>query len=152
MLHAQIGRRQEIDSWLLVVGSQTSTLLLPITWAVDVQIVNARAFSISTFQDLSNDTKNTPMRGGLPLAIELWTFESPGRLPTSNFSKCWASPPHLAKVGLRHASWPRFWWQTRDCLWRLLWNWRYFYLRMIFSSWCWSLSLVMRSDLLTTSQ
>jgi hypothetical protein len=41
------------------------------------------------------------MRGVLPLVVELWTFGSPGRLPTSNFSKCWASPPHLAKVGLR---------------------------------------------------
>jgi len=44
---------------------------LPITWAADVQIGNARAFSISTFQDLFNDTKNTPMRGVLPLAVEL---------------------------------------------------------------------------------
>jgi hypothetical protein len=43
------------------------------------------------------------MRGVLPLAVELWTFGSPERLPTSNFSKCWASPPHLAKVGLRHS-------------------------------------------------
>jgi hypothetical protein len=42
------------------------------------------------------------MRGVLPLAVELSTFGSPGGLPTSNFSKCWASPPHLAKVGLRH--------------------------------------------------
>jgi len=44
---------------------------LPITWVTDVQIENARAFSISTFQDLSNDTKNTPMRGVLPLVVEL---------------------------------------------------------------------------------
>jgi len=50
------------------------------------------------------------MRGVLPLAVELWTFGSPGRLPTSNFSKCWASPPHLAKVGLRQlCPWP---WRT----------------------------------------
>jgi hypothetical protein len=41
------------------------------------------------------------MRGVLGLAVELWTFGSPGGLQTSNFSKCWASPPHLAKVGLR---------------------------------------------------
>ncbi len=25
------------------------------------------------------------------------------RTPTSDFSKCWASPPHLAKVGVRHS-------------------------------------------------
>jgi hypothetical protein len=46
-------------------------LLLPITWATDVQIENARAFSISTFQDLSTDIKNTPIRGVFPLVIEL---------------------------------------------------------------------------------
>jgi hypothetical protein len=32
---------------------------------------NARAFLISTFQDLSNDTKNTAMQGVFPLAVEL---------------------------------------------------------------------------------
>jgi hypothetical protein len=44
------------------------------------------------------------MRGVLGLAVELWTFESPGGLQILTFSKCWASPPHLAKVGLRHAT------------------------------------------------
>jgi hypothetical protein len=109
MSHAQIGCREGIDSRLLVVGSQTASLtpgfLLLITWAADVRIANARAFSISTFQDLSNDTKNTSMRGVLPLAVELWRFGSPGGLQIDAFSKCWASPPHLAKVGLRHACW-----------------------------------------------
>ncbi len=38
------------------------------------------------------------MRGVLPLAVELWTSGSPGGLQIPNFSKCWASPPHLAKV------------------------------------------------------
>jgi hypothetical protein len=37
----------------------------------DVQMANAMPFSISTFQDLSNDIKNTPMRGVLGLAVEL---------------------------------------------------------------------------------
>ncbi len=48
-----------------------SNLLLPITWAGDVQMTNARPFSISALQDLSNDTKNTSMRGVLGLAFEL---------------------------------------------------------------------------------
>jgi len=64
-------------------------------------MANATAFSISTLQDLSNDIKNTPMQGVLGLVVELWTFESPWRLQILTFSKCWASPPHLAKVGLR---------------------------------------------------
>jgi hypothetical protein len=37
-------------------------------------------------------------------------------------------------------------------LWRLLRNWRYFYLHMVLSSQSWSLSLVARSDSSTTSQ
>jgi hypothetical protein len=47
---------------------------------------------------------------------------------------------------------PRFWWRIRDCLRRLLRNWRYFYLRMVFSSRCWSLSLVARPNSSTDSQ
>ncbi len=42
------------------------------------------------------------MQGVLGLAVELWTFGSPEGLQILTFSKCWASPPHLAKVGLRH--------------------------------------------------
>jgi hypothetical protein len=43
------------------------------------------------------------MRGVLGHAVELWTFGSPGGLQIPNFSKCWASPPHLAKLGLRQS-------------------------------------------------
>jgi hypothetical protein len=42
------------------------------------------------------------MRGVLGPIVELGTFGSPGGLQIPNFSKCWASPPHLAKLGLRH--------------------------------------------------
>jgi hypothetical protein len=74
MSHFQFGGRKEVDSRLLVVGSQTASLtpglLLPITWATDVQMADARPFSISKLQDLSNDTKNTSMRGVLGLAVE----------------------------------------------------------------------------------
>jgi hypothetical protein len=64
-------------------------------------MANARPFSIFKLQDLSNDTKNPPMRGVLGLAVELSTFGSLRGLQILTFSKCWASPPHLAKVGLR---------------------------------------------------
>jgi len=43
---------------------------LPITWVTNVQMANARPFSISTLQDLSNDTKNTSMQGVLGLVVE----------------------------------------------------------------------------------
>jgi hypothetical protein len=46
-------------------------LLLPITWAADVQMTHARPFWTSKLQDLSNDIKNTPMRGVLTPAIKL---------------------------------------------------------------------------------
>ncbi len=75
MSHSPFGGREEVDYRLLVVrsqiGSLTPAFLLPITWATDVQMANARPFSISTLQDLSNDTKNTSMRGVLVLALEL---------------------------------------------------------------------------------
>ncbi len=60
-------------------------------------MTNARPFSISTFQELFNDTKNASIRGVLGLSVELWTFESPGGLQVPNFGECWASPPHLAQ-------------------------------------------------------
>ncbi len=75
MLHSRSTRREQVDSRILVVGSQTANLtpglLLPITWAADVQMTNARPFSISTLQDLSNETKNTSIPGVLGLAVEL---------------------------------------------------------------------------------
>ncbi len=66
--HSQFGDREEVDSRLPV---WLPALLLPITWATNVQMANARPYSISTLQDLSNDTKNTLMQGVLGLAIEL---------------------------------------------------------------------------------
>jgi len=81
VLNSQFGGREKVDSWLLVP-------FFCLTWAADVQMANARPFSISTLQDLSNDTKNTSMRGVLGLAVELSTFESPGGLQILTFSKC----------------------------------------------------------------
>ncbi|CAN5968364.1 unnamed protein product [Sphagnum jensenii] len=73
--HSQFGPREEVDSRLLVVGSQTASLTPGPSFAHNLgdkfQMPNARAFSISTLQDLFNDIKNTPMRGVLGLAVEL---------------------------------------------------------------------------------
>jgi hypothetical protein len=57
----------------------------------------------------------------------------------------------LSHFGDLVASRPRFWWWTWNRLRRLIWNRRYFYLYMVFSSWRWTLSLVARSDSSTTS-
>jgi hypothetical protein len=75
MLHSSRQRREGVDSWFLVVGSQTASLTPDPSFAhnlaADVWMANARPFSISTFQDLSNETKNTSMQGVLGLAVEL---------------------------------------------------------------------------------
>jgi len=72
--HFQFGGREEVDSWLLVVGSQTASLTPGPSFAHNLgdRCPNgqARPFSISTLQDLSNDTKNTSMQGVLGLAVE----------------------------------------------------------------------------------
>jgi hypothetical protein len=70
-----------------------------------------------------------------------WT---PSSLVLSYFAKL----PHLGDL---ITSWPRFWWQTRNCLQRLLWNRRHFYLRLVLSSQRWTLSLVARFDSSTAS-
>ncbi len=67
--------REEVDSRLLVVGSQIANLTPGPSFAHNLgcrfRMTNARPFSIFTFQDLSNDTKNASMRGVLGLNVEL---------------------------------------------------------------------------------
>ncbi len=60
--------------------------------------------------------------------------------------------PELSHHGDLAANRPRCWRRTRDRLRRLLQNWRYFYLCMVFSSRRWSLSLVARPNPSTASQ
>jgi hypothetical protein len=108
VLHSQIGCRKEVDSRLLVVGVKLPiwlpALLLPITWAADVQMANASPFSISTLQDLSNDTKNASMRVVFEPFCRTLNIRESRRTPSPQLWECWASPPHLAKVGLRQRS------------------------------------------------
>jgi hypothetical protein len=70
-----------------------------------------------------------------------WTSSSLVLLYFSEFS-------HLGDLV---ASRPRFRWRTWNRMWRLLRHQRHFYLRMVFSSWRWTLPLVAWSDLLTAS-
>jgi hypothetical protein len=72
-----------------------------------------------------------------------WSW-TPSSLVLSYFSE-------LSHFGDLVVSQPCFWWRTWNRLWRFLQNWRYFYLCMVFSSWRWTLLLVARSDLSTTS-
>jgi len=60
-------------------------------------MANARPFSISTLQDLSNDTKNTPMRGVLGLLSSSEHSGVPGDSKSSLFPS----------VGLHPHTWPK---------------------------------------------
>jgi hypothetical protein len=72
-------------------------------------MTNARSFFISTLQELSNDTKNTSMRGVLGLAVELQTFGSPGGLQIPNFGS----------VRLHPHTWPKWGCDNLDLLWAM---------------------------------
>jgi hypothetical protein len=71
------------------------------------------------------------------------------RTPSSLVLSYFSELPHPSDLA---ASRPHFWWRTQNRLRRLLRNWRYFYLRMVFISRRWSLSLVARPDSSTVSQ
>jgi hypothetical protein len=59
--------------------------------------------------------------------------------------------PELSHLGDFVASQLCFWWWTWNRMWRLLQDLRHFHLHMVFNSWHWTLSLVVWSDLSTTS-
>jgi hypothetical protein len=73
--HSICRRQEEVDSQLLVVGNQTASLTPSLSFAhnlaANVQMTNARPFWTFTLQELSNDTKNTPMQGVLASTVEL---------------------------------------------------------------------------------
>jgi hypothetical protein len=105
MSHTRIGCREEVDSRLLVVGSQTASLTPGPSFAHNLSCIcpNCQCkgiFDIYVSRPFQWHQEH-PNESVLGLAVELWTFGSPGGLQIPNFSKCLASPPHLAKVGLR---------------------------------------------------
>ncbi len=55
-----------------------------------------------------------------------WSW-TPSNLVLPYFAKL----PHPGDLATNR---PRFRWWTWNCQWRLLWNWRHFYLRMVFNS------------------
>jgi hypothetical protein len=106
MSHTQIGRREDIDSRLLVVGSQTASLTPGLSFAHNLgwRCPNCQCegiFDIYVSRPFQWHQEHSNARC-FSLSVELWTFGSLGGLQIPNFSKCWASPPHLAKLGLRH--------------------------------------------------
>jgi hypothetical protein len=104
MSHAQIGCREEVDSWLLVVGSQTANLTPGPSFAHNLgyRCPNDQCeaiFDIYVSRPFQWHQEHPDASCFAPCCRALNIRES-RRTPTPNFSKCWASPPHLAKVGL----------------------------------------------------
>ncbi len=105
MLHTQIGCWEEVDSRLFVVGSQTANLTPGLSFAHNLgcRYPNDQCeaiFDIYVPRPFQWHQEHPNARCFSPCCWGLNIRES-RRTPNPNFSKCWASPPHLAKVGLR---------------------------------------------------
>jgi hypothetical protein len=74
MSHSKIRCREEVDSRLLMVGSQTANLIpgpfLPITWVADVQMANARHFGHLHFKTFPMTPRTPQMRDVLASTVE----------------------------------------------------------------------------------
>jgi hypothetical protein len=106
MLHTRIGCRKEVDSRLLVVGSQTANLTPGPSFAHNLGYRGPNGqceaiFDIYVSRPFQRHQEHPNARCFSPCYRALNIRES-RRTPNPNFSKCWGSPPHLAKVGVRH--------------------------------------------------
>jgi hypothetical protein len=103
--HSQIGCWEEVDSRLLVVGSQTANLTPGPSFAHNLSCRCSNGqyeaifdiYASRTFQ-WHQERLNANSFG--PCCRTLNIRES-RRTPSLQLWECWASPPHLAKVGLR---------------------------------------------------
>jgi hypothetical protein len=110
VLHSQIGCGKEVDSWLVVVGSQSGTLIPVPSFAhnLSFRCPNDQCeaiFGIYASRPFQWHQEHLNARCFGPCCRTLNIRES-RRTPNPPLWECWASPLHLAKVGLRH-SWPR---------------------------------------------
>ncbi len=103
---SQFGGRKEVDSRLLVVGSQTASLTPgpSVSHNLGCRCPNgqcAAIFDIYASRPFQWHQENLNARCFRPWCRTLNIQES-RRTPNPQLWKCWASPPHLAKVGLRN--------------------------------------------------
>jgi hypothetical protein len=109
ILHSRIGHREEVDSQRLVIGSQTTSLTPGPSFAHNLgcRCPNDQCeaiFNIYFSRPFQWHQEHPNSRCFAPCCRTL-NIRKSQRTPTPNFSKCWASPPHLAKVGVRHHTW-----------------------------------------------
>jgi hypothetical protein len=105
VLHSRSARREQVDSLLLMVGSQTTSLTPGPSFAHNLgcRCPNDQCeaiLDIYTLRPFQWHQEHPKARCFGPFCRALNIRES-RRTPTPDFSKCWASPPHLAKVGVR---------------------------------------------------
>jgi hypothetical protein len=111
MSHSQVGCREEVDSRLLVVGSQTASLTPGPYFAHNLgwRCPNDQGeaiFDIYVSRPFQWHQEHLNARCFGPCFWALNIRES-RRTPNPQLCKSWVSPPHLAKVGLRHCHNPR---------------------------------------------
>jgi hypothetical protein len=107
ILHSPFGGWEEVDSWLLVVGSQTASLTLGAFFAHNLGYICPNDQCKAIFDIYASrpfqwheEHLNARCFGSCCWALNI---RESRRTLILTFSKCWASPPHLAKVGLRQA-------------------------------------------------
>ncbi len=105
MSHSQSARWEQVDSRLLVVGSQTASLTPGPSFAHNLgdRCPNGQCeaiFDIYVSRPFQWHHVSFNARCFGPCCRALNIRES-RRTPNPQLWKCWASPPHLAKVGLR---------------------------------------------------
>jgi hypothetical protein len=102
--HSQFGRREEVDSWLFVVGSQTASLTPGPSFAINLgyRCSNGQGEAIFVIYasrpfQWHQEHLNAMCFG---LCCRALNIRESRRTPNPQLWKCWASSPHLAKVGL----------------------------------------------------
>jgi hypothetical protein len=101
MLHSRIRCQEEVDSWLLMVRSQTASLTLGPSFAHNLGCKcpngSCKAILDMYTSNLSNDIKNVTSRWVLTPQIALWSFGSPPGLHLPKWElpwECERSLPH----------------------------------------------------------
>jgi len=89
VLHSLCTHQGRVDSWLLMVESQTTSLTPGPSFCHNL-CCRCPNGSCKTIFDIYtsinfNDMKKSSMQGVLTPAIELWSFKSPGGLPSPHF-------------------------------------------------------------------
>jgi hypothetical protein len=106
VLHSTCTHRDRVDSWLLVVGSQTANLTPDLSFSHNLcwrcPIGSCKAIlDIYTLRPFQQYKEHLNARCFDP-AIKLWIFENPGGLQVPIFGSVSFILTLASKVGLRH--------------------------------------------------